>query len=87
MTYPTSLLKASWRDMTDRQGPAPTTARARWPSWGLSAITAALADARAPRRDKDAAVGGSRRKLTERDRLLAAAQARILALEAAEGLG
>ena len=62
----------------------------------LSAITAALAEARAPGRDKDVAAGGSRRKLTEiehqlterdrllteRDRLLTAAQARIVALEA-----
>jgi hypothetical protein len=55
----------------------------------LSAITAALAEARAPGRDKDVAAGGSRRKLTElkrqltdQDRLLATAQARIVALEA-----
>jgi len=55
----------------------------------LSAITAALAEARAPGPDRDVAAGGGRRKLTElehqlteRDRLLTAAQARIVALEA-----
>jgi uncharacterized protein len=55
----------------------------------LSAITAALAEARGPGPDRDVAAGGSRRKLTElehqlteRDRLLATAQARIAALEA-----
>ena len=55
----------------------------------LSAITAALAEARAPGLAGDAGVGGSRRGLTElehqlaeRDRLLTAAQARIVALEA-----
>ena len=55
----------------------------------LSAITAALVEARAPGPDRDVAAGGSRRKLTElehqiteRNRLLTAAQARIAALEA-----
>jgi hypothetical protein len=55
----------------------------------LSAITAALAKARAPLPDRDVAAGGNRRKLTElehqlkeRDRLLAAARSRIVALEA-----
>jgi hypothetical protein len=54
----------------------------------LSAITAALAEASAPGPDPNVAAGGSRRKLTdlehqltERDRLLTAAQARIAALE------
>jgi uncharacterized protein len=55
----------------------------------LSAITAALAEPRVPGPDRDVAASGSRRRLTElehqlteRDRLLTAAQARIVALEA-----
>jgi hypothetical protein len=55
----------------------------------LSAITAALAEPRLPGPDRDVAASGSRRRLTElehqlteRDRLLTAARARIVALEA-----